>query len=99
MELLFASKQIVDPKIIESSTTLLQENWYLLLTNYCHYWAKITPESGIPSRVSIYNAITGAFINDSQLLDKLKSTDTTLRDSIGPQYLNTQHLETPQLKH
>ena len=80
LALMVASNRIVDPRIIGGIPTFQQGNWYLLLTNYGRYWVKLTPEAGIPSQVSVYDAKTGGSVSDTNLLEKLKATDTTLRD-------------------
>lgn len=80
LELLIASNRIVDPSIIASLTMVQQRDWYLLLTNYGRYWAELMPEAGLPSKVRVYNAKTGEPINDAEFLEKLKSTDTSLRN-------------------
>ena len=80
LDLLIASNRIFDPAKIIATSGMEQGHWYLLLTNLGRYWAKLVPEAGVPSRVIVHNAQTGVLVNDAELLQKLKLTDTSLRD-------------------
>jgi len=80
LELLICSNRIVNPTNILCTSAIEQGNWYLLLTNLGRYWAYLAPESGVPSRVNVYDARTGTTINNPDLLQRLKSTDTSLSD-------------------
>lgn len=80
LDLLISSNRILDPAKLTATPEIRRGNWYLLLTNLGRYWASLLPEAGVPSKVIVYDAHTGELINDVDLLQKLKSTDTTLRD-------------------
>ena len=80
LDLLISSKRIFDPARITTAPETEQGNWYFLLTNLGRYWAKLVPEAGVPSRVIVHDAQTGALVTDAELLRKLKLTDTSLRD-------------------
>ena len=80
LDLLISSNRILDPDKLTAAPEMRRGNWYLLLTNLGRYWASLLPEAGVPSTVIVYDAHTGKLINDVDLLQKLKSTDTTLRD-------------------
>jgi len=80
LSLLISSNRILDPAKIITPQGMEHGNWYLLLTNLGRYWAKLIPEGGVPSRVIVYDAQTGILINNSELLQNLKLTDTCLRD-------------------
>jgi hypothetical protein len=53
--------------------------WTLLLTPAGIYWLLTCLESGEPAGVVVFYARTGALVNDSQLLNGLARTDTSLR--------------------
>jgi len=78
--LLISSNRVLDPTKITTIPGMEQGEWYLLLTNLGRYWAKLVPESGVPSKVIVYNAQTGELITDTEFIQKLKLTDTSLRD-------------------
>ena len=80
LELLVGSNRVSDPAKITAPLGMEQGNWYLLLTNLGRYWAKLVPEVGVPSKVIVYHAQTGVLVNDAELLQKLKLTDTSLSD-------------------
>lgn len=81
LDLLTCSNRIVNPTNIPCTSVTEQGNWYLLLTNLGRYWAYLSPEAGVPSNVTVYNARTGMLVRDAEILRKLKSTDTSLQDS------------------
>lgn len=80
LELLINSKHIVDPSIIQVTSRIDYAHWYLLLTNIGNYWAYLTPEAGVLANVTVYDAKTGKIVDDEDLLQRLQSTDTSLRD-------------------
>ena len=84
LELLISSNRVVDPAVISTSPGIVQGNWYLLLTNLGRFWANLLPESGVPSKVIVYNAWTGVLIDDAELLQNLRLTDSSLRDFNWP---------------
>jgi len=80
LDLLISSNRILDPSKLTATPENIRGTWYLLLTNLGRYWASLVPEAGVPSRVIVYDAHTGKLINDVDIVQKLKLTDTTLRD-------------------
>lgn len=80
LELLINSKCIVEPSNIQVTSGMEYGNWYLLLTNIGRYWANLTPEAGVPNNVTAYDALTGKIVDDAELVQMLKSTDTSLRE-------------------
>jgi len=80
LDLLINSNRILDPTKITAIPGMEQGEWYLLLTKLGRYWAKLVPESGVPSKVIVYDAQTGKLITDTELIQKLKSTDTSLHE-------------------
>jgi len=78
--LLISSNRVLDPTKITAIPRMEQGEWYLLLTDLGRYWAKLVSESGVPSKVIVYDAQTGELITDTELIQKLKLTDTSLRD-------------------
>ena len=80
LELLINSKHIVEPSNIQIASGMEYAAWYLLLTNIGDYWACLSSEAGVPTNVTVYNAKTGELIDDAELLQRLQSTDTSLRD-------------------
>lgn len=79
LELLIASKRVLEPSTIQIALPTAFDNWYLLLTNLGRYWVDLLPKGGIPSDVTVYDAQTGDMVNDADLINRLSSTDTSLR--------------------
>lgn len=79
LELLIASKRVVEPAMLQGALRTGLDNWYLLLTDLGRYWADLAPEGGVPTNVTVYDAQTGNMVNDAKLIQRLRSTDTSLR--------------------
>lgn len=78
---LIASTTICNPPESLLATYFIDEkfgDWYLLITPYGYFWAKLIIKSGTPQSVICFDGVSGNLIKDDELITKISLTDTSL---------------------
>lgn len=69
-----------DAEQLVESIGLAMGEWTLLITPWGRFWAGLVLKSGIPSSLLLYSASDSKRILDSQIMDRIKDADFTLRE-------------------
>ncbi len=84
IEALVDAKLLVRPPETEASRVLQNGgslgDWTLLISESGRYWACTVLDAGVPTSVVVFEASDGQHVRDSEILDNLKATDSSLKE-------------------